>query len=64
MPTLVLLPRNRDGKVIEGQAALVREGNGKQLWDWMNQVTPKCMKKGEPWQEYQSNKQSNAQDVD
>lgn len=61
MPTLVLLPRNRDGKVIQGHATLVREGNGKQLWDWMNQVTPKCMKKGEPWEEQttsQSNKQS------
>ena len=59
MPTLVLLPRSRDGKVVQGQTALVREGNGQELWNWMNQVTPKCMKKGEPWEDKsQSSKHS------
>lgn len=49
--TLVLVPRDKSGKPIQGIAPMEKKGTGLTLWDWMNQVTPKCLKKGEPWQE-------------
>lgn len=50
-PTLVLIPRDKSGKIITGASKMVKTGTGKDLWNWMNQVTPKCMKKGEPWED-------------
>lgn len=49
--TLVLIPRDKSGKPIQGMAKMEKSGTGLTLWNWMNQVTPKCLKKGEPWEE-------------
>lgn len=50
-PTLVLIPRDKSGKAIPGASKMVKQGKPVDLWNWMNQVTPKCMKKGKPWEE-------------
>jgi hypothetical protein len=52
-PTLVLYPRDKNGKIVEGASKLVKQGKPADLWNWMNQVTPKCLKKGEPWESSQ-----------
>jgi len=49
--TLTLIPRDKSGKPIQGMPPMEKSGTGLTLWNWMNQVTPKCLKKGEPWEE-------------